>query len=212
MARLSQGILGGVSGKIGNLVGSSWKGIAVIKTKALSVANPRTAAQVAQRGSMSSCVAFATSILATIIKPLNDRFAQGMSGFNLFVSRNVNFFTPTTLAFPLSLSLSRGKMIGIPPTSVVADKSLGTCVVNWATGLPDAYAQASDKVYIVVYNLTEGLFIVSSGSAIRSTGTFAAPLPFSWNVDDELYTYISFLRSDGSVVSDSGVRMDVVVA
>ena len=48
MGILKQGILGGFSGKVANVVGTSWKGIAVIKAMPLSVANPKTAGQVAQ--------------------------------------------------------------------------------------------------------------------------------------------------------------------
>lgn len=212
MARLSQGILGGISGKIGNLVGSSWKGIAVIKTKALSVANPRTAGQIAQRDAMSSIVAFATVVLATIIKPLNDRFAQGMSGFNLFVSRNIAFFDGTGLVNWASLTISKGKMVAVMPSGLVADKSLGTAVVSYPTTLPDNYSQATDKVYLLVYNDTQGTLSANGGGAVRSAGSISAALPQDSQIGDTIWVYIAFLRSDGSVASDTGYATGAVVA
>jgi hypothetical protein len=42
MGKISQGILGGISGKVGNVIGGSWKGIDYIRVKPSSVANPRT--------------------------------------------------------------------------------------------------------------------------------------------------------------------------
>jgi hypothetical protein len=92
MGVIKRGILGGFRGKVANVIGSSWKGIAVIKAMPLSVANPKTAGQVAQRTKMTNIVAFAKIILVNIIKPLNDRFASGESGFNLFVKRNILLF------------------------------------------------------------------------------------------------------------------------
>ena len=49
MGKIAQGILGGLSGKVGNVIGGSWKGIDYIRIKPSSVANPRTVGQVNQR-------------------------------------------------------------------------------------------------------------------------------------------------------------------
>jgi len=46
MGKISQGILGGFSGKVGSVVGANWKGINYMRAKAVSVANPRTDGQV----------------------------------------------------------------------------------------------------------------------------------------------------------------------
>ncbi|MCB1863960.1 MAG: hypothetical protein KDG50_00890, partial [Chromatiales bacterium] len=93
MARIKQGILGGLSGKIANVVGSSWKGIAVLKSLPLSVANPNTAAQQAQRGAMTQIVAAARILLAALIQVYWNPFAQQMSGYNDFVKTNIATFT-----------------------------------------------------------------------------------------------------------------------
>src|SRR6056297_342110 len=114
MAIIKQGIMGGFSGTIGNIVGSSWKGIDVMKSKPLSVSNPKTAAQQAQRGAFGQCVAFAASLLSVIIKPLWDRFAMQMSGFNAFVSTNVSNFDSDGVVDYSSLVVSKGKMSETP--------------------------------------------------------------------------------------------------
>ena len=58
MGKISQGILGGLSGKVGNVIGGSWKGIDYIRIKPSSVANPRTVGQVNQRTKFSSVLEF----------------------------------------------------------------------------------------------------------------------------------------------------------
>ena len=49
MGTIKKGILGGFSGKVGNVVGASWRGIEYIRSLPSSVRNPRTEAQVTQR-------------------------------------------------------------------------------------------------------------------------------------------------------------------
>ena len=50
MGKIKQGILGGFRGTVGTVVGSSWNGIAYMKGKPQSVKNPKTDAQLQQRG------------------------------------------------------------------------------------------------------------------------------------------------------------------
>jgi len=40
MGKINQGILGGFSGKVGNVIGGNWKGIDYMRVKPASVANP----------------------------------------------------------------------------------------------------------------------------------------------------------------------------
>lgn len=58
MGKIGQGILGGLSGKVGNIIGASWKGINYIRIKPVSVANPRTVGQVNQRNKFSATLEF----------------------------------------------------------------------------------------------------------------------------------------------------------
>jgi len=67
MGKLKNGILSGFSGKVGNIVGGTWKSIDYIRIKPSQVANPRTEGQVAQRTKFSATLSF----LAT-----NERFYQ----------------------------------------------------------------------------------------------------------------------------------------
>ena len=42
MGTIKQGILGGLNGKVGTVIGSSWKGITYMRGRAQHVNNPRT--------------------------------------------------------------------------------------------------------------------------------------------------------------------------
>ena len=89
MAIIKRGILGGFSNKIGNVVGTSWKGISVMRSLPQSVHNPRTVLQTRQRRKFATVSAIGSSILDLIIKPYWDPIAIRMSGYNKFVSETL---------------------------------------------------------------------------------------------------------------------------
>lgn len=210
MGRLKQGILGGVSGKVGNVVGSSWKGIATVKAMPLSVANPRTAGQIAQRSKMTNIVAFARVTLASVIKPLNDRFAGQMSGFNVFIKRNIDLFATAVPSPAASLQLASGKMVAVEPSSVSYNTADDEVVVVWPTTLPDSYAQATDKAYLVAKRDDSEEIVALSGSVDRSAGTATLEFSTPASLGGLCHVWLAFLRSDGTVVSNTGYGFDVM--
>lgn len=212
MGKIPQGILGGVSGKIGGVVGSSWKGINVIKTKPLSVANPRTAGQVAQRSLFGNTVAFAVLILADIIKPLWDRFASKKSGYNEFIQTNINLFAGSS-PFPQSdLIISKGKMAATPIDSVVASEAAGTVVVNWTDDSGVGFKLATDIVYALLINQTNGAVEAFETAIIRSAAT-AVLTPTEAFVASQIFSvYLAFKRADGSIVSNTAYKVQTAVA
>lgn len=211
MGVIRRGILGGFSGKVANVVGSSWKGIATLKSLPLSVANPNTAGQVVQRTRMTNVVAFAKAILVGIIKPLNDRFASGQSGFNLFVSRNIALFDDPNPLPVSDLIVSEGTVTPALGFSVVADVSLGTAVGSWPDNTGSGNALAGDVAFIFHYNVQRNTFSEVT-SAIRSAESASANIPENSTAGDTVISYISFRRADGSQVSNSLDSQVTVIA
>ena len=87
MGTIKQGILGGFSGKVGTVVGASWKGISYMRGQAQHVKNPRTAAQTYNRAALQ----LITDTLRPIIPTLRMTFAKSagkMSEFNKAVQIN----------------------------------------------------------------------------------------------------------------------------
>lgn len=98
MGKIKQGILGGFANKVGTVIGSSWKGIAVMRSMPLSVANPKTAAQVAVRGKFSQVVNIAQRELAEVVQKNFNRQAKQMSGYNLFCKLNMDSYKDKTFS------------------------------------------------------------------------------------------------------------------
>jgi hypothetical protein len=203
MGVIKQGILGGFSGKVANVVGSSWKGIPVIKSLPLSVANPRTASQTAQRTKFASVVTFASSILAVVVKPLWDRFAQGQSGYNAFVSANIDNFDEDGLSDFAELKISSGKMASTAIDSVQANSGGNTAILAWSDDSGEGLKLASDVPFAIVVD-EDGIVIGQANSgATRSLGGLPILLDRDLANGETVHVYLAFRRADGTVVSDT---------
>jgi len=207
MAIIKRGILGGFSNKIGNIVGSSWKGIAVMKSLPLSVANPRTAAQVNQRNKFAAVVAIASTMLSEIVKPLWDRFAVQQSGYNAFIQANISAFNDNgDLTNQNDFFISQGKLENIVLTSVIADVSNSEVIVTFPNNAGQGFALASDDGYYAIINKTQNELIAFAqyGSRDSGGGTFQTA-PFL--ITDQIYVYYAMARQDGTMVSTSIVQL-----
>lgn len=205
MGKINQGILGGVSGKVGSVVGASWKGIPTVRVHQPIVSNPQTADQTAQRDGFKFVTGVASSILSSIIKNFWDRFAVKMSGYNSFIQaqKASGGGFVSTMA---SLIFCSGKM-GSTDLST-AESSGSSVTLTWPTALTDRYALASDVLGVVLYDEANKVaFGYSNTSKVRSAGTVtisAADL----GIDTANYAMtdmkaiIFFRRADGSVVSN----------
>ena len=156
MGKIKQGILGAVSGKVGGVIGSSWKGIAYLKVMPASVANPNTAGQQTQRSAFSGIVAIASDLLSATVKPLWDRFAQFQSGYNAFVSANIATFVGSVFTYPENFIISRGKLVGFDNPSLAAPVGNTGVTVSWDDNTGEGDALATDEAYLVFYNEDTG--------------------------------------------------------
>lgn len=202
MGVIKRGILGGFSGSVGNVVGSSWKGIATMKSKPLSVANPNTAAQVTQRSKMSNIVAFAKDQLANIIKPLNDRFASNMSGFNLFVQRNIDLFTGAYPNPPENLILGSGSVTAPLNLDVDTDVSDQQSDLSWDDNSGVGDALGTDVLFALIYNNDLGTFSFSANRT-RAQGSANPDMPPGTVAGNSIRVWACFRRADGTKVSDT---------
>lgn len=203
MGIIKQGILGGFSGKVGPVIGSSWKGIDYMKGVPTSVANPRTAPQVAQRTKFTNVVDFSKVILASVIKPLRDRFAVQMSGFNSFVQDNISLFTLPMPAPAEDLIIASGKMEATEFTFEDGIIPASGAKIHWVDDSGSGYKLATDKAYMVAVNQNQEIVAFSAAAAVRSDLVASVDFGAVNVAGDTLNVYLVFLREDGTVVSNT---------
>lgn len=202
MAIIKQGILGGFKKKIGSVVGSSWKGIATMRSLPLSVANPKTAAQVSNRNRFKTCAQFASMILAGLIKPLMDRFAGQMSGYNYFTKLNKDVWENPLSPTWADLVISKGKMIA--PNLADTQITAAGVQLDWEQTGQDRYGLPTDKVFALVVNTTTNE-VLFQGDTGKTRVDIDAAIAFEQPgvTGHTIYVYASFLRADNSEVSNS---------
>ena len=212
MSKLKQGIFGGLSGKLGNLIGSSWKGIATLRTKPLSVSNPNTSSQQEQRAHMTSIVSVAKTLLSAIIKPLWDRTAVKMSGYNAFVKANIGNYHGGTISDFSQFVIAVGKMGTTAIHTLALSTSAHTVVFTWVDDSGTDFRQADDTCYAVVLDSSGNVVGVSTPNRTRAnlsiTVTCFVPLEMSQNYN----CYMAFRSANGLRVSNSTYRQVIVNA
>jgi hypothetical protein len=92
LAKIPSGILGPCSGKVGNVVGASWKGIRYIRQYVIP-ANPDTDAQKATRGLFADLVRLGQALLGGVIQVFWDPFLRDISGWAHFIGINRYLYT-----------------------------------------------------------------------------------------------------------------------
>lgn len=200
MGKISQGILGGFSGKVGNVVGGSWKGIGYMRIMPASVANPQTPAQLDQRQKFSVMMGFLqpmTQFLRTGFKS----FAVKMTGINAAMSYNMhNALTGAYPAYAVDYTkalVARGNLAPALNQAAAAGTA-GTIVFTWDDNSGEIGASALDKSLLVVYNPVKHQAVTVNELGERADGTQTITVPDSFT-GDQVQCYIAFIAADGQV-------------
>lgn len=209
MGIIKRGILGGVSNKIGNVVGSSWKGIATLRSLPLSVANPNTQAQRDNRTTFTLMSKLGSEVLATICQPLWNRDAKQMSGFNAYVMHNKKAFDANPLEWLINPVMSKGNLSATLSNTGLQDGGANLILV-FDTALKNPQDSTNDIAYVQVIHQDnsdpEKSVLHAKGiitNAKRSTGTVIVTNPFETSEGDKLIVSLSFKSVDGQEVATS---------
>ena len=197
MAIIKRGILGGFSKKIGSVVGSSWKGIAVMKSLPLSVANPNTVKQQGVRKPFAACVSLASILLGIFIKRVWNRGAMQMSGFNAFVQANVKTAFQASGALTLN-ELNISPSSESPATIELADCQTGheTATIHWDADIV-GNQQNSDLAVCLILDQNGVYLGCSAFSVQRSDGMAVVALKRALLIGEPLGIYLMFQSADG---------------
>ena len=212
MSTIKQGILGGFSGKTGTVIGSSWKGISVMRGIAPSIAQPNTAAQLAQRAKFSLMGKFLRPLIPFLRIGFRSQ-AVKMSGFNAAMSYNLqNALTGTYPDYDVDYTkalVSEGNLTGALNPEVTATVA-GEIGYTWEDNSDDTIALKDDKVLLVVYNPAKKRAITVIDGNTRAGGSQSITLPSTFT-GDEVQCFISFANATRSVVSNSEFVGGIIV-
>ena len=213
MGTIKQGIMGAFSGKTGTVIGSSWKGIAVMRGIAPSIAIPNTPAQLAQRAKFSVAGKFLRPLIPFLRIGFRSQ-AVKMSGFNAAMKYNLgNAISGTYPAYEVDYSkalVSEGTLQGALNPEVTSSTA-GEVEYTWENNSDYANASKDDKVLLVVYNPARNKAVTVVDGNTRTGGTQSITLPTNFS-GDEVQCFISFGNETKSVLSNSEFAGGIVVS
>ncbi len=204
MAIVQNPITGRTKGKFASAVFSKQFGKNTMRSKPISVKNPRTKLQRKQRSKFAIMVELARKFLS-FIRIGFKQSAIGMSEFNSFVQTNI--FLAITGAYPdfeidyTKIVVSKGTLTGAEGTSAVAGADRKV-TVNWSDNTGSGDAQADDKALILILNPDSKNVAASTIDKVREDATMELTVPEAW-VGDEVHVYMGFSNDNGDKVADS---------
>ncbi|MFN3555792.1 MAG: DUF6266 family protein [Bacteroidales bacterium] len=220
MGKIRSGILGPVAGKVGNVVGGSWRGIDYLRIMPASVSNPRSPGQLNQRGRFVLILRFLQPLL-DFLKIGFRAWAVKMSAFNAAMSYNLRHavtgeFPDFNILFEQVL-VSRGSLR--PAADVTCSSPQpAQLLVQWTDNSGWGNASPTDRVMIVIYNSQRMIVRYELDVAFRSDGEATMNLPVSFSGEEiQVWVALSSLSElvssgDRSTISNSVFAGSVVVS
>ena len=214
MGQLNAGILSGITGKVGTIIGGSWRGKEYIRVKPRRkksfVASPKQLDQYAK-------FALATGFVRSFAGLLRFSFREQevvKTGRNCCVSHVLKHaITGTSPLFAIDYSkvLISGGSLKTAKAPTAVSTATGKVTFSWTNNADgNGFSSATDRAIVLVHcpelNETE----YSSTGATRSSGTQVFDVSeFSGK---KVHTYLGFIAEDGERVADSVYTGELTVA
>ena len=205
MARLKNGLLGGISGKISDVIGYIRYGKAFVKVKSIKPAKERQPGQLEGQQRMMVVNEFINSMtefvrigfaLDAAKKPHSANAAAKSYQMKNAV---IGEYPSLAIDYPKVL-LSKG--IIDPPVDASAVALVNGIKFNWELSRRTEVYHKRSRAMLLVYapSLKKSFFTLSGFSILDKTGFLELPLEFK---DQLLHAYITFLRDDQQQISNS---------
>jgi hypothetical protein len=215
MARTQNTLIGRTSGSIGGVTFSTWKGINVAKSKATSVADPKTPAQIAQRARMANAVILFKALGTT----LNTGFIEGATGksaYNVFVSQNIKNGSisnnpAAVIGTAENFITSSGTLDNTEVTVASASAATDDVTIAWDASVL-GNKLATDLAKIVIMDENGAVVGNPNANIARNDGPVAFDASRPLIVGETLHAYVFFYQSSSRKASDSVYRSIVVEA
>lgn len=193
MATHKQGVHGNFSGKIGNVVGASWKGKGVMRIRPASVSNPRTEKQQTIRGKFALVGRFAAKMSSLIADGFKSH-AIGITAHNASMAYNLRY--GMSGSYPdLSLNMDEMKIsIGDLPIAMDlnAIKSGSNGIqFSWTDNSNEPGAASNDLMSIGIYDAEKEKALKFPGKFNRSEASGFLEIPSHW-LDRTIHVFAFF--------------------
>ena len=160
MGKIKQGILGGFRGTVGTVVGSSWNGIAYMKGKPQTVKNPKTDAQLQQRGFFRDLQQLVAQLSDEQLASLFPTVMRGMTRRNMLTRQLAAAAVVVDDVKSVDLSLmegiGNGERIDSPMLESLVSEIDGSLAIYAEAAAAEAIGKPAEANFIAMaYNITQ---------------------------------------------------------
>ena len=187
-------IRGTIRGRLGQFVGSSWKGKSYIKTFT-KPGNPKTAEQMAVRTVFQNVGHIAKGIYDAILKPYTFPKPRRMTAYNRMIQANQAMFDGKEWD-PEKLKIFEGPLHNPGITGVTVSGDTAVIAFDASGGDPN------DKALGIVFDAASGAVV--NGQVIRDAGGVSVPLGTIDTGAADLHAYLVFSREPVIGTSEKG--------
>ncbi|MFD2555055.1 DUF6266 family protein [Sphingobacterium tabacisoli] len=213
MARFLKGITGAYTGKVGNVVGSSWRGIDYIRSLPKKSSKPASEDQIIQRTRFRMATNFLKSIKDILKIGFSDSKQRGRLGYNVAFQHFIgNAIQGTYPALTVDYSVVRIASGSLAPLMglTMEESAPQQLTINWESQVNRFNAFADDEVVVLLYNVDENFFSVYEGLT-RADATLEITLPASY-VSKTIVGWSFNIHRDGVATSSSQYLGEIEVS
>ena len=204
MGTYNKGILGAFSGKVGPVVGATWRGKDVMRSLPKKGNRLATEFQQAQRSKFAMTTEFLSGVQPVIKRyfgndtGLKTRRNQAMS----YLMKEAIVFNDPNYEWDYTKGLiSKGDLLGINNGQVVAGSGQDL-TFSWTDNSGQGEAQVTDKLVVVVYEPTSKATVYSLNAASRDDESATVQLP-SFLSGLEVQVWATFVSSNDKLAATS---------
>src|SRR5665213_618896 len=212
MGTIQKGILGGFSGKVGTVIGGTWKGIDYMRSKGNNRNLNPSEKQLTQQLKFALIMRFVQPMAGLLNISFRD-FAIKMTGINnafAYTIKNAVSGVYPSFAIDYSVALvSRGGLPNVLGPAVTS--GVGSLLTfSWTDNSGVGKAKAADQAILVAYcpSLKQAVYTTAGGMRSALTGELNL-LPFSGLAVE---TWIGFISESGVSIANSIFTGEVTVS
>ncbi|WP_121966107.1 DUF6266 family protein [Myroides sp. N17-2] len=207
MAEIKQGILGPVNGKVGTVVGATWRGVNYIRAKPRKSRKKPSMKQLLQWDKMSLVSTFASKFKDFVNTNCPNVYngKKWITGKEQMISRlmtqGINLINGEQHIKVEEALLSIGNLAPAVIKKINRLKT-GKFKVQWENGLVNALTLNTDQLTMMLYNETLDQFIAIANVGNRIDKYAHFSIPTDWD-KGTVYFWSMWKAADGSVTSTS---------
>lgn len=207
MGRIQQGILGGVSGKVGNVVGCNWKGISYLRSLPTRSNSSLSEKQIYQQLKYATLMHLLQPLLPVLRIGFNAE-AAGMSAFNAAVAYHhkealSGQYPSVEIDYPKVL-ISQGTLAGSAAVRVEIQLA-GKIRVSWDPLPVNDSGQSNDIVMVALASEENSYALTLLDAGNRADGSVTVTLPTQY-IGTRFHGYVAFRNRMAALTNHTGMN------